>query len=168
MLRNVSLSRKQERFLQSLVLGASIVGAAKQAGVTEQTGHRWLNDALVQTELERLRTAAREAEEREIERIMTTGYAAVHERVKGLDATARLIEKSWHDPDGKEIVYQWLTPDKVREWRGCLDDIAAETGGRVKQVKQENTNPDIVGAADSLFNKLAAFQQKKQHDQTQP
>ena len=168
MLGNVSLSRKQERFLQSLVLGESIVGAAKQAGVTAQTGHRWLADPLVQVELERLRTVAREAEEREIERIMTTGYAAVHERVKGLDATARLLEASWHDPEQKDkIVFQWLTPDKVREWRGCLEDIAAETGGRVKQIKQENTNPDIVGAADSFFNKLAAFQQKKQHDQTQ-
>lgn len=166
---NVSLSRKQERFLQALVLGASIVGAAKQTGIAERTGHRWLADSLVQAELERLRTAAREAEEREIERIMTTGYAAVHERVKGLDAMARLLEKSWYDPERSEkIVFQWLTPDKVREWRGCLDDIARELGERVKQVKQENTNPDIVGAADSLFNKLAAFQQKKQHDQTQP
>lgn len=167
MQQNVTLSRKQERFLQAIVLGKSITDAAKDANVSRVQGHRWLADPLVQAELERLRTAAREAEEREIERIMTNGYAAVHERVKGLDATARLLEASWHDPEQKEkVIFQWLTPDKVREWRGCLDDIAAETGGRVKQVKQENTNPDIVGAADSLFNKLAAFQQKKQHDQT--
>lgn len=168
MSHNVTLSRKQERFLQALILGTSVTDAAETAKVSRGQGHRWLNDPIVQAELERLRTATREAEEREIERIMTTGYAAVHERVKALDSTARLIEASWHDPLKPEVMmYQWLTPDKIREWRGCLDDIASETGGRIKTTKKEVSGGlDITGARDELFNKLKAFADK--HDASQP
>lgn len=93
-------------------------------------------DAKLQAEQEERERVLREIEAAEIERIMTTGYAAVHERVKGLDEMARLIKKSWLNDEG-EIVYQWLSPDKVREYRGCLDDIAKELGQRVKTEKRE-------------------------------
>src|SRR5436309_16027491 len=45
MSENVSLSAKQEKFLAALLAGNTIVVAAKVAGVSEQTGHRWLKDS---------------------------------------------------------------------------------------------------------------------------
>lgn len=164
MQQNATLLRKQERFLQALVLGESITDAAKTAKISRSQAHRWLNDPLVQAELERLRTAAREAEEREIERIMTTGYAAVHERVKSLNHIAHEAEKPYTDPDTGRVYQLWNSPDHLHEWRGLLDDIAKETGGRIKQVAKEVRDSESVGEADSLFNKLAAFKQKKQHE----
>jgi len=162
MLGNVSLSRKQERFLQALVLAESIVGAAKSVGVAEQTAHRWLKDTLVQAELERLRTLAREAEEREIARIMTTEYAAIHNRVKALNRVAHEAEKPYTNPDTGKVSQLWNSPDHLREWRGLLDDIAKETGGR--KPKKEEPPDDTQGMADSLLNKMLAFQQKKLHE----
>lgn len=161
MLQNVSLSRKQERFIQMLVLGESIVDAAKLVGITNQTGHRWLNDPLVQAELERLRTATSTAEEDEIKRIMTTGYAAVHERVKSLDRVARETEKPYLDELTGKTYQLWSNPERLKEWRGLLDDIASETGGRIKTTKKEFSGGlDITGARDELFNKLKAFADK--------
>ena len=134
MLGNVSLSRKQERFLQALLLGKSIVESAAFAEVTEQTAYRWLKDPLIQSERKQREEALVEAEQVEIQRILTSGYAAIHNRVQDLDRMARLIEKSWQDPDDPEkIIFQWLTPDKLREWRGMLDDIAKELGQRIKK-----------------------------------
>jgi hypothetical protein len=160
---NVSLLRKQERFLQALVLGASIVGAAKQADIAERTGHRWLNDPLVQAELERLRTATRAVEEREIATIMTTGYAAVHARVQALDRVAHETEKPYVDELTGKTYQLWSNPERLREWRGLLDDIASETGGRMKTTKKELSGGlDVTGSRDDLFNKLKAFADK--HD----
>lgn len=101
-------------------------------------------DKKLQAEAEERQRVLQELEAAEIARIMTTGYALKHERVKGLDAMARLIEQSWISEDketGEKItVFQWLTPDKVKEYRGCLDDIAKELGDRVS--KRELTGKD--------------------------
>lgn len=43
---NVSLSRKQEIFLNALLEGLTIVDAAKKADVVERTAHRWLDDPM--------------------------------------------------------------------------------------------------------------------------
>lgn len=158
MLENVQLSRKQAKFLQELLLGQTIRDAAKQAGITEQTGHRWLKLPHIQAERTRLETELREAEEREITRIMTTGYAAVHERVKALDALAREMEQPYKGVKGQEYGLR-NSPDHVREWRGILDDIAKETGGRVK--KQEIEHSGLIDLLNSehaaLLAELAAL-----------
>lgn len=44
MLGNVSLTPKQGKFLNALLEGKTIVLAAQETGVTEQTAHRWLRD----------------------------------------------------------------------------------------------------------------------------
>lgn len=106
-------------------------------GAWRRTAEKWrwkeraeAHDAKLQTEREERECALRALEQAKIEEIMTTGYAAKHERVRALGDMARTIEKSFRKPDSDEIVYQWLTPDKVREWRGCLEDIAKILGER--------------------------------------
>jgi len=79
-------------------------------------------------------------EQDEIERILTTGYAAMHERIKGLDRMAKVLEDSFIDPDTREVNYKFLNPDKVREYRGCLDDIAKELGARIKKAEIAGKN----------------------------
>ncbi len=80
-------------------------------------------------------------EQAEVEKILTSGYALIHKRIAGLDRMAKLIERSFIDAEEEDkINFKWLTPDKVREYRGCLDDIAKELGQRIK--KQEITGKD--------------------------
>jgi hypothetical protein len=96
-------------------------------------------------EQERLREEARQVE---IQKVMSEGYAATHNRVKDLNKLAR---KQWKDLQKKELV--WLPDvksigsgefaervDLIRynaalsaEFRASLDDIAKEVGGRVKK-----------------------------------
>lgn len=167
MLDNVSLSRKQERFLHALLLGKSIVDSAKDAGVTEQTAHRWLKQPALQAERTKREAALAKAEQAEIERILTSGYALMHRRVEALDRMVHEIEKSWHHPDEPEkLVYQWMSPEKIKEWRGCLDDIAKELGQRIK--KQEIAASIETGAKDRLFAKVAAFVRPTDSDTTSP
>lgn len=87
------------------------------------------------------------------------GLAVRHERVKELESKARLIEQSWQGPEGTEnagkVIFQWLTPDKIREWRGCLEDIAKIKGEH--KVRQELTGKDgaplgLVGLYDPKEN----------------
>lgn len=93
-------------------------------------------DAMLQAEAEERAARLRELEAAEIERVMTSGYALLHNRVSGLDAMARLIEKSWLDENAEAGVnFKWLSPDKIREYRGCLDDIAKELGARTKKTE---------------------------------
>lgn len=153
---NGNLPRNQEKFLAGLLLGKSIVDAAKASGIAERTAHRYVKDEAFQAERTRRETALREAEEAEIQRILTTGYAAVHERVKALDHQAREMEKPYTGETGK-VYHLRNSPEHMREWRGLLDDIAKETGGRVK--KQEIEHSGLVellaGEHASLLADLA-------------
>ena len=96
-------------------------------------------DAKLQAEQEAREQALREFESAEIERILTTGLASTHERVQALAEFATEVRKSFNDPDTGKVNPKWLTPDKIREWRGLLDDIAKEVGGRVKKDKLEHS-----------------------------
>lgn len=160
----MALKRTQERFLQSLLLGATIRDAAKAADISERTGTRWIGeDAAFQAERARREKALAEVEAAEIQRILTTGYAAVHERVKALDKMARELEKPYEHPDTGHVYQLRNSPEHVREWRACLDDIAKELGQRVKQVKQEVSGElDITGTRDALFHKIAAYAKQQQ------
>lgn len=97
-----------------------------------------LYDDHIQAEIAERQRILFEAEQAEIERILTTDYAQKHKRIAGLARMAHIIENSFIE-DG-EINYKFLNPDKVREYRGCLDDIAKELGERVK--KSEVTGKD--------------------------
>lgn len=98
-------------------------------------------DANQQAQAEERRRALLELEQAEIERILTTGYALMHKRIEGLAEMADLIKKSFIDENAEEkINFAWVTPDKIREYRGCLDDIAKELGQRIK--KNELTGKD--------------------------
>lgn len=151
---NGSLSRNQEQFLQGLLLGKSIVDSAKLAKISDRTAARWLNNPLLQAERKRREEALAEAEQAEIQHIMTTGYAAIHNRVRALDQMARDLEKSYTSKTGK--VYQLAdNPEKVREWRACLDDIAKELGQRkIKQEIEHSWAETLDAEYDSLLAEM--------------
>ncbi len=163
MARKGNTARKQEKFLQCLLLGKSIVDAAKDAGIAERTAHRWLGDPDFQEQHRTRAEALVKAEQAEIERIMTTGYAAVHERVKALDKMARELEKPYTSQDTGRTYELRNSPEHVREWRGCLDDISKETGGRIKFSKQELTGKD--GAPVSSFHTVFVLPQLDEEEQ---
>lgn len=94
-------------------------------------------DAHVQAENEAKAERLKQLEEEEEARLLSTGYARSARRIEQLSLLFDELKASYHEegkPDGK-VVYQWLTPDKVREMRGCLDDIAKEVGERVKKAE---------------------------------
>lgn len=98
-------------------------------------------DAYLLAEREAKEERLRQLEEEEEARLLSTGYARKARRVEQLTILYNDLKDSYHEVEEKErIVYQWLTPDKVREMRGCLDDIAKELGERVK--KAEITGKD--------------------------
>lgn len=88
-------------------------------------------DDMLRKEQEENASKLRQIEQDEREKILTSGYALLHKRIEALDKMASIIEDTMRD-DKKNIVAQWVTPDKVREYRGCLDDIAKELGERQK------------------------------------
>lgn len=99
-------------------------------------------DAYQRAEEEAKAARLKQLEEEEEARLLTTGYAKTARRIEQLSILYDELKASYRKdgkPDG-EIVYPWLTPDKVREMRGCLDDIAKELGERVK--KTELTGKD--------------------------
>lgn len=129
---------------------------ASHAWQWQERAEAW--DAQQQQEKDARSKALQELEAQEIERIMTSGYALVHERIKTLDQMARSIEHSFLDPKTDKMVYQWLNPDLLREWRGMLDDIAKELGQRIKKIPVEHSGMiDIQGARDSLLAKLGGL-----------
>lgn len=139
--------------MQRLLIGDSVVDAAKAAGVGERTAHRWIaEDLLFQAERTRREAALQQEEQAAIERILTTGYAAVHERVKALDHMARELEKPYTSQETGRVYELRNSPEHVREWRGCLDDIAKELGQRVKRQEIEHS-----GLVDLLNSEHAAL-----------
>jgi hypothetical protein len=130
MARNDKVSRKQRKLIQALSLGQSVASAAKANGIAERTAYRWLDLPHIQAERKRLEDELCQAEEAEITRIMTTGYAATHERVKALDYQAREMEKPYVSQETGNEYHLRNSPEHMKEWRGLLDDIAKETGGR--------------------------------------
>jgi hypothetical protein len=102
-------------------------------------------------EQERIREEARQAE---INKIMSTGFANTHFRVQHLNL---LAERQWKDMQDNDLV--WLPDvkqigggefaqrvDLIRynagldeQFRATLDDIAKETGGRIKKLESKLT-----------------------------
>ncbi len=144
---NARLTRKQTQLLEALLLGQTIVAASTAIGINEKTARLWLKQSHVIAERERLEAELRQSEEAEITKIMTTGYAAIHKRVEALNEFAGIVRKSFDDPATGEVNPKWLIPDKIREYRGLLDDIAKETGGRkIKQEVDHNIMVDLLNS----------------------
>lgn len=91
------------------------------------------------------------------ESALTTGYAVKETRVRKLNELAERIEQSVIDrlwvPDVKgvgsgeaaQIVdFEYFNKAGVDAYRGVLDDIAAEVGGRVKNVDVKSGGEKIV------------------------
>lgn len=99
-------------------------------------------DAHMRAEEEAKQARLKQLEEEEEARLLSTGYARSARRVEQLSILYDELRASYHE-DGKldgKVIYQWLTPDKVREMRGCLDDIAKEVGERIKKTEVAGKN----------------------------
>jgi len=168
------LSRNQERFLQSLLLGKKIVEAAKEAGITERTAYNWLKDPEIQSERAAREKALAEAEQAEITRILTSGYALMHKRVEALNALSQKLEAYLADenkvwlPDVKAIGtgefaervdLVTFNADLVKEYRATFDDLAKELGQRKPPKTSVELNwAEILDTEDSsLLNDLEAL-----------
>ncbi len=154
---NASVSPKQSRLLTLLLQGSSIVDAAKTCKINECTAHRWLKQPAVQQERERRQAALREAEQQAIERILMSGYALMHERVKALNELAELLhgevfdeEKRWlpdvksvgTGPTAERVDLIRFNSDLISEYRATFTDLAAELGHRIKKQSLEHTGKD--------------------------
>lgn len=155
---NGRISRKQERFLDAVLLGRSIVDAAALCDVAERTARRWVADPVFVAARTAREDEIRAKERAELDRILTCGYAVMERRVEALNKLAKHLEEPYVQPETGKTYELRNSPDHVREWRGCLDDIAQELGQRVKKTKTEHSGAlDVTGARDALFDKLEAF-----------
>ena len=118
----------------ALVFQAEDIAKKREKPRTKPTGDWYSMAALWKWEerAEAYDAFLREVEEAEIDRIMHEGYAATYKRVQALDRVAREMEKPYVNDQGKTRQLHY-NPERLREWRGILDDIAQETGGRVKK-----------------------------------
>jgi hypothetical protein len=135
-------------------------------------------DAHIQAERERNAAILREMEQAEEQRLLTTGYAKKSKRIEELSSTVDLIKRSFKDMGTDEIVFQFVTPDKIRELRGCLDDIAKELGERSKKteltgkVEVQQRNPDLATLTneelDQLHDLLIKASERRENATVQP
>lgn len=164
---NGRISRKQERFLEQLLLGCSIVDAAASCDVAERTARRWVKGPVFCAARTAREEEIRAAEQAELDRILSSGYAVMERRVEALNKLARHMEEPYVQQETGKTYHLRNSPDHVREWRGLLDDIASELGQRVKKTKTEHSGAlDVTGARDALFEKLEMF--AKAHESSQP
>jgi hypothetical protein len=91
---------------------------------------------------------------------LTTGLSLKEERVKKLQQLAALMEKDllggflWLEqvksigagPFSQVIEYEEFNKGEVDAYRGILDDIAKEVGGRIQRVQEVTWKDDIVQA----------------------
>jgi hypothetical protein len=147
--RELGAGRSQEKVSHKLAKSRQIISRWSAL-------YQWVARAAAwDKEQERLREEARQVE---IQKIMSEGYAATHNRVKDLNKLAR---KQWKDLQKKELV--WLPDvkqigsgefaervDLIRynaalseQFRSSLDDIAKEVGGRV-------TKTDVTSNGETL------------------
>jgi len=106
--------------------------------------------------------------------VMTTGLAQAHERAERLKAMADLLEAEILTRKAGLLANIWLADVKtvgsgetaervdlvrfnhqlIEQWRGLLDDLAKETGGR--RLKTENLNIDYSQLTDDQLQRVAA------------
>jgi hypothetical protein len=119
----------------------------------------------------------------EKQKVLSEGYALMHERVKTLNILAKKlvadiakgkmyrvdVRSIGTGKDARQVNVELFEEGPIRELRACLDDIAKELGERVKRTQQEITGangkpliPDhdeILGAlSDEEFEQLKMLQ----------
>jgi hypothetical protein len=94
--------------------------------------------------------------------LASTKYGRISERAKLIDgwiSTQDAIMKVHIAEKG------YVRADNMEQLRGLLDDMAKETGGRVKLTKaEEKISFDVQGARDRLAQKLAALPDDDDND----
>ncbi len=92
----------------------------------------------------------------EKQKVLTEGYALMHERVKTLNVLAKKlvadiakgklyrvdVRSIGNGKDARQVNVELFEEGPIRELRACLDDIAKELGERVRVSKQELTGKD--------------------------
>lgn len=131
------------------------------------TVNKWSADYAWQERAESYDVRIEEQKNKRAEEIMNSGLALEHERTKKLKELYALLEKQLFETDpttgvlhnlwlkdyksigqGEALEIERFNAPLIREIRATLDDIAAETGGRVRQVQAKSLNIDL----DSLTN----------------
>ena len=105
--------------------------------------------------------------EAEVKKIIESGYAQMHTRIKELDEVARMLRERIDDPgqhylDGK--FGPVFNKELFSEWRDTLNDIAKELGHRRQglEISGKDGKPiEIIdAAAQSLDRKLALLAER--------
>jgi hypothetical protein len=121
--------------------------------------YRWIKraeawDAFVVAEDTRRR-------EEERQKVLQEGFALDHERVRSLKELANTLEewvkspdKVWLERTTENGTTELFNGELIKQLRGALDDIAAETGGRVKTSR--NLNFDMTDWPDEAISRVAA------------
>lgn len=139
---------------------------AKSRNVSRSAPKTWRERALEWQWRERAEAwdehcRARASAEAEAERlrILSTGYAQQHERVRSLDGVAALLLEELRDDDKRWLpdvksIGSGVTAERVdivrfnaqiiEQFRKTLEDIAAEMGERVQQHKIQIDQPPLV------------------------
>lgn len=108
----------------------------------------------------------------EKKKVLSEGYALVHERVKTLNVLAKKLVadiakgKMYRNDvrsigtgkDARQVNVELFEEGVIRELRACLDDIAKELGERVRVSKQEITGKDgapLLPDHDTLLGALS-------------
>ena len=95
------------------------------------------------------------------------GYSQVQHRVHKLSMLAALMEKDllggfmWLDQvksigsgeDSEKVEYEEFNTSEISQYRGVLDDIAKETGGRIMNTR--NIDLDLTQLTNDQLNRLA-------------
>lgn len=86
-----AISPSQERAIEALVAGATVTDAAKAAGVSRQSLHRWRRDSFAfQARLNAARRDLREEVERRLQALAVEAIESVCRAIQGGDAKAGL------------------------------------------------------------------------------
>lgn len=116
----------------------------------------------------------------EKQKVLSEGYALMHERVKTLNILAKKlvadiakgkmyrvdVRSIGTGKDARQVNIELFEEGPMRELRACLDDIAKELGERVKRTQQEITGKDgkpLLPAHDEILGALSdeEFEQLK-------
>jgi hypothetical protein len=111
--------------------------------------YKWVSRVAVwDEEQDRIREEARATE---IRKIMQSGFAQEHERVAALNRLAEKLlsevdtdKKLWLEdkkllPNGDDVNLIRFNGNLIEQVRGLLDDIAKETGGRIRKTEAKVT-----------------------------
>jgi hypothetical protein len=87
----MTLTRRQQRAIEALMVSPSIEAAAERAGVHRATLHRWLADATFCDSLRRFESEAWAATVRRLSHLSGSAVGVLCDALKGSDVSARQL-----------------------------------------------------------------------------